>query len=437
MLYVKAKITRADGTDLGVDSPIGPSNLFLHSLFSQVDVSLNGTLITASTNTYPYRAMMETLLSYGEDAKRTQLTSGLFYKDRAGRMDSVDLADNAANDGLLKRRALGLESRTFDMMGRLHADIFFQDRYTINEVGVKIKLTRSRDDFCLMGAMVGKVQIVQAPMFVRKVKLMPSVFLAHVKTLERSPAKYPIRRVVCKSFTIPQNYLDVSHDKLFSGQLPTRIVIGVVDNRSYNGDRQRNPFNVQHFNLNEIAVYLDGQQQHAVRPVQPDYGHGLYIRAYNSMFAVTGKLCKDEGLYISPEDYSSGFALYAFDLTAVLGEEDHSSLVRQGNVRLSLKFLAALANTVTAVAYAEFENVIEVDRDRNVVCTRSMNTEKVNRILRRQCARDFDGVFSLDTLPDRPRLLVCNTDPSYRPGRHWVAICVKDGPGEYFDSLGR
>jgi len=72
MLYVKAKITRADGANLAVDSPIGPTNLFLHSLFSQVDVSLNGTLITASTNTYPYRAMMETLLSYGEDAKHTQ-----------------------------------------------------------------------------------------------------------------------------------------------------------------------------------------------------------------------------------------------------------------------------------------------------------------------------------------------------------------------------
>ena len=66
-----------------------------------------------------------------------------------------------------------------------------------------------------------------------------------------------------------------------------------------------------------------------------------------------------------------------------------------------------------------------------------MNTEEIDRILRRQCARDFDGVFSVHTLPDRPRLLVCNTDPSYRPGRHWVAICMKDGRGEYFDSFGR
>jgi len=54
---------------------------------------------------------------------KMQSVPSLFYKDRAGRMDSVDLADNAANDGLVKRRALGLESRTFDMIGRLHADM--------------------------------------------------------------------------------------------------------------------------------------------------------------------------------------------------------------------------------------------------------------------------------------------------------------------------
>jgi len=212
MLYVKAKITLADGTNLAVDSPIEPNNLFLHSLFSQVDVSLNGTLITASTNTYPYRAMMETLQSYGEDAKRTQLTAALFYKDRAGRMDIVDLADDAANHGLLKRRALGFGESHIRYDGSSACRHLFQDRYMINEVGVKIKLTRNRDDFCLMGAMFGKVQIVQASMFVRKVKLMPSVFLAHAKTLERSPAKFPIRRLVCKSFKIPQNYLDVSHN---------------------------------------------------------------------------------------------------------------------------------------------------------------------------------------------------------------------------------
>jgi len=138
----------------------------------------------------------------------------------------------------------------------------------LNEVGVKIKLTPNKNAFYVMGT--GKVVIIHASIFVRKVQIMSSVFLAHAKTLERSTAKYPIKRAVCKSFTIPQNYLDFTHEKLFSVQLLTRIVIGLVRNQAFNGHADRNPFNFQHFNLSEIALYLDGQQQHAVKPIQPD-----------------------------------------------------------------------------------------------------------------------------------------------------------------------
>ena len=67
-----------------------------------------------------------------------------------------------------------------------------------------------------------------------------------------------------------------------------------------------------------------------------------------------------------------------------------------------------------------------------------MNTEQIERLIRRH-VRDFDGVFSIDRLPSNPRLLVCNTDPSHRPGEHWVAMYVdgKGCHGEYFDSFGR
>ena len=78
---------------------------------------------------------METLLSYGEDAKRSQLASSLIYKDETGRMDSTTFVEATRNDGFHHRRALAAQTREFDMMGRLHADIFFQERYMINEVG--------------------------------------------------------------------------------------------------------------------------------------------------------------------------------------------------------------------------------------------------------------------------------------------------------------
>jgi len=69
-LYMHAKIVRPGiGNNIAKDTSVAPVNLVLHSLFLPVDVLLNSTLISNSTNTYPYRAMLETLLSYGSNAK--------------------------------------------------------------------------------------------------------------------------------------------------------------------------------------------------------------------------------------------------------------------------------------------------------------------------------------------------------------------------------
>ena len=54
-----------DGTD-GPDLQVGPCNLPLHSFFSQVEMVMNDNLISASNNTYPYRAYISSILSYGK-----------------------------------------------------------------------------------------------------------------------------------------------------------------------------------------------------------------------------------------------------------------------------------------------------------------------------------------------------------------------------------
>ena len=62
-------------------------------------------------------------------------------------------------------------SRAVDIMGRIHANMFFQDRYLLNEVHVKIKLVKSRNSFRLMTAGEFTVKIESAIIFVRKLKL--------------------------------------------------------------------------------------------------------------------------------------------------------------------------------------------------------------------------------------------------------------------------
>ena len=72
-----------------------------------------------------------------------------------------------------------------------------------------------------------------------------------------------------------------------------------------------------------------------------------------------------------------------------------------------------------------------------------MNTREIDTIL--SCnvysRQFFDGVYSLDNLQDivhRPKLIVCNTDPSNKPGEHWVLFYFTDNDNvEFFDSLGK
>ena len=116
-LFVKAKIQRADGANLDNADEVGPVNNFLHSMFSQIDIQLNGTLISSSTNTYPYRAYIESLLSYGPAAKASHLTAALFYKDEAGKMDDRNPLADAANSGLKTRAGFTNRNRVVDLVG--------------------------------------------------------------------------------------------------------------------------------------------------------------------------------------------------------------------------------------------------------------------------------------------------------------------------------
>jgi hypothetical protein len=365
-LYVRVKITRANGEDIDANDVVAPVNLTIHSLFSEVDLKLNDTLVSSTNNTYAYRSYLETLLSYGCDAKNSQLTSAMYYKDTAGHMDVT--ATDGLNLGLNKRFAFFRNSRVVDMLDKLHLDLCFQERFIPSDVGIRIRLVRSKDAFCLMSPADNfKLQIVDCKLYVRKVRLSPSVFVAHAKALELGNAKYPVNRVVCKTFTVPQGNMDFTQENIFNGLLPSRLLIGMLDNDSVNGLCTKNPYNFKHYNLAQLKLYLDGQQQ-TYNPVETDFDNNQFINGFITLFHGTGKFGKNEGIDIERNEYNRGYTLFAWDLTPDLSDHDHMNLARVGSVRLDAKFRAALPNTINVIVYAEFESVIEIDRNKNVLC---------------------------------------------------------------------
>ena len=370
-LHVKAKVTKNDGSaPLAADVEFAPVNYWMHSLFSQVDVLLNDTLVTPSENTYPYRAYIESTLNYGREAKETHLTSALYYQDTAEQLDS---RDETLNAGFKKRHDHAHQGRVVDMEGRLHCDIFHQNRLLMNGVDVKIRLIPSKSSFNLIGPAENYRSIItHASFFARKIRLNPAVALAQAKALEIAPAKYPVKRVVVKTFTVPQGNASVVQDNLFLSQTPNRLVIGLVASDAFNGSIITNPFNFATHDVSFLSLYLDGKQVPS-KPLQPNFAEGQFIRSYYNSMVASGLANRDAGSNISRDDFAGGFALYSLDLTpSLLDDNELFELVKSGALRLEIKFSRAQNASLTVVVWAEMDNMIEIDRSRQVLTNFSL-----------------------------------------------------------------
>ena len=211
----------------------------------------------------------------------------------------------------------------------------------------------------------GHVKIEDVSFFVLKVKVDLFVQLDHLKSLERMTAKYPVCRVETTVFSVPKGSRMANQENMFLGQSPKWFVIGMTDNKAFNGDKMKNPYDFQDLDVDYLALHVDGNQVLS-KPLTPDFDNGLATRSYASFFTDTGFMGHNRGNQTSCEKNAKGFTL-AFDLTADLNDGGHFQLVKEGNLWLELHFKTPLPDTINVIVYTKFDNVIEGDKAQNVV----------------------------------------------------------------------
>ncbi|XP_066546218.1 uncharacterized protein F54H12.2-like [Amia ocellicauda] len=325
--------------------------------------TIGDRLISQSNNCYPYRAIIESILNYSESTLNTQYSAGLFVKDTAGQHEVT--AVNGANLGFKNRAAYTAGSRKLELLGCIHADMFFQDKLMLNGVYIKIKLTRNREAFCLMSnAEDFKLSVLSAALFVKRVRVAPAVRLGHADALQVANAKYPVDRVQMKVFSLARGSRVCNQENLFLGQLPKIIVIGFVDNAAFSGDVTQNPFNFKHCDIN--FLYADGEQI-PTKPLQPDFANDNCVREYFNLVETAGKCLKDKPLVVDRKEFARGYTLFAFNLSPDQECTGHYSLIKTGNLRAEIRFAQPLPTTVNMIVYAVFDNIVEINMRRQVL----------------------------------------------------------------------
>ena len=127
-LYVKLKVTKADGSDIDQTKDfVGLTNLPISSLFQDVILMIGESQIEGGDMSYPLRAYFRTLFQFEPDAQKAQMQAFGWFKDQAGKFDDKN------NTGFEKRQKLVGNSNVIEFLGPLYLDFFNQDRYLISQ----------------------------------------------------------------------------------------------------------------------------------------------------------------------------------------------------------------------------------------------------------------------------------------------------------------
>lgn len=371
-MFVKVRITKNDGSKIdSSNNNVGPINLLLHSLFSQVDVFVQNRLVSSSTGNYAYKAYIQNLLKYGKSSKQTQFTAQLWYEDTPGAFDDYNVSEGS-NLGLYHRFKFLENGRSVDLQGNICHPLFSMDRYLLNLVSVDVKFYRNRPEFYLLtgdDSTDYKIEIQDMYLNICKVNVSNGLFVGHQNVLKSQiTAKYPYVNTEVKIISIPSGQITFAQNNIFPQARPSKVVVAFASSKSAAGDFKLSPYNFKHYNLNQIALKVDGiPVPGSVSNISYSSTNGnLCIPAFYNLYDIAGKALNDEDNGIDRGDFGSGYALYAFNIEPDFDNLNYLSLIKKGTVSIEAHFSRPIEESVCCVIYSEGNGLFELDESRSV-----------------------------------------------------------------------
>ena len=332
-------------SDLTAEDIVTPANYFFHTLFKDAVLTLNNVRIEGGNNSYAHKALIETIINYSSDTMKTNLSSIGYAKTDEERQEWIK------------------ESAVFSMCGSLQLDFFDQPKYLLPGVSVHLRLVRNETKFCLSSAVVDDciIKISDAKLYVRRVKVEPSVLIAHKIGLAKSNAKYPIRKTQLVSYTISAGSMSLFKDQIFGDfRLPKFILITFQDHSQYVGSLLHSSSTYKHFDVNSITVSRNNDFRETY---YQDFTRDNYVTSYvTSMIRNMGHLDKNLNNGISKTEFKNTYPFFTFVLAPDF-DAHQSQVAQQGNLRLDIKFSAPLAGATNVIIYGIFDSEIQINNN--------------------------------------------------------------------------
>ena len=135
--------------------------------------------------------------------------------------------------------------------------------------------------------------------------------------LEKANMIIPIIRAEIHDFTISAGVGEHTVRGLNTGgQLPSRMIFGLIDNLAFSGNINKNPYYFNNYNLASADVSIGDSISPYSDPIKIDFKKNKFMQAYDTLFRGINPQLEKYGNGISHEMFKNNTTLICFDLTA-------------------------------------------------------------------------------------------------------------------------
>ena len=386
---MELRLKKNDGNNLVANETLYPVNNLAHSIIKQIDLHLNGTLISPQSDTYHYKAYFKSLLNYDRKDGETVLKPAGWFNQidapAAWTANTVDVTSNAGaghadyqalpanHKGILA--AMVGETKEYaagkrrSLVFKPYLEVFHTGKVLVSGVEIKMKFHFNLPNLFMNG--VGKAarlheDDIKIRLHLCQLRLNEALYmgLANKRHNQGAIAVYPTVRSEIRTFSMDSTLACFEIRDLFQNRVPDRMIVGLVDSRAFNWDYARDPFCFQKFGLTSIKQIVKGEEYpyETLELVGNDTTKDLL--GYFRFLQASGAWCKLKGNMVRKGDWgqSKGCTLFMYDNVAN-GCTDSKNLnpKQSGDLQLKLDFRAAPGNNITVIVFGEFENLMEVD----------------------------------------------------------------------------
>ena len=365
-VYIRGKLVKSDGTDIGVGTKAMLVRNSYCTLFDQVKIYVGKSYTEIDDFSFPYKGFIKTIYENTSERMSTAYLSGTSFQNRGD-----NISDYVTQ---LSRQKRFSESTEVEFISNTQLSFFSTVGYIPANTPLRVRYRRTPASFyTLVDNDDGDTSTYRfdiSMMYIRipTVRVMPQIS-PHLDMLrtEVNPRLY-FDNYVVKNYAISKETQTRTFNSLFTGNLPKLLFVAFYEEDNFVGKNNLDPYFTSSEKIKDITVVTNGYN---ARKFEVDVSNKLYGQAYKSFVDAMGGTGK--AFSISYDLWGEGNEIYAFDfLNCENASSDNcsSEMLIQGNIDITITWSVKTKKQQIMLVHALTTDSVELLQDGSAILNR-------------------------------------------------------------------